>query len=272
MKKTLFPRRLALAGAVALISTLPMTAKACSYEPTVGDVCIVVMNWCPQNYMVANGQTLTITQYAALYSLLGFTYGGDGRTTFALPDLRGRAPVGTGTSPEFTGTVLLGQKSGQPATTLSIAQMPTHTHAAAFTPTTGTVQVTIPAQAGTLAVDASVPVATSPTGALNGTTVALGAGQTGYLAGIKGTTGSDDIIFTGPYTTANPGTTGAKLKVNAPVTGNAPTAAATVPVQTVTGGTVVVGANGASTAVSTQSPSLGMTYCVAVNGIYPDRP
>lgn len=72
---------------------------------------MVGYNFCPRNWADANGQLLPIQQYTALYSLLGTTYGGDGRTTFALPDLRGRAPVHVGKGPGLPET-FLGQTGG----------------------------------------------------------------------------------------------------------------------------------------------------------------
>ena len=86
-------------------------------------------NFCPRGFLAADGQLLPISSNAALFSLLGTQFGGDGRTTFALPDLRGRTPIGSGTGPGLQ-PVKIGQNGGSQTQTLSAAQMPSHDHAA----------------------------------------------------------------------------------------------------------------------------------------------
>lgn len=92
--KTVFAA-LAISGTVLAV---PATASAGS-EPFIGEVMLFGGNFCPRGFASAEGQLLPIAQNSALFSLLGTQYGGDGRTTFGLPDLRGRAPVGTGQPP-----------------------------------------------------------------------------------------------------------------------------------------------------------------------------
>lgn len=94
-------------------------------------------NFAPRGYAFCQGQILSISQNTALFSLLGTTYGGNGQTTFALPDLRGRAPVGVGQGPGLSNYVL-GQVSGTESTTLILNNMPSHNHGV-----TGTVQVPV---------------------------------------------------------------------------------------------------------------------------------
>lgn len=95
-------------------------------EPFLAEVRIVGFNFAPRGWAFCDGQILPINQNQSLYSLLGTTYGGDGRTSFALPDLRGRVPIHVGSS---NGTHhQLGQKSGEETHTLSAAEMPQHTH------------------------------------------------------------------------------------------------------------------------------------------------
>jgi microcystin-dependent protein len=89
-------------------------------------------NFAPRNWAFCNGQILSISENDALFALLGTTYGGNGQTTFALPDFRGRAPMGTGLGPGLA-SVMLGQVSGSETVTLTTAQMPAHTHVAATT-------------------------------------------------------------------------------------------------------------------------------------------
>ena len=96
-------------------------------EPFLAEVRIVGFNFAPRGWAFCDGQILPINQNQSLYSLLGTTYGGDGRTSFALPDLRGRAPMHVGSS---NGAAhLLGQKSGEETHLLSAAEMPQHDHA-----------------------------------------------------------------------------------------------------------------------------------------------
>ncbi|MCP4306837.1 MAG: phage tail protein [bacterium] len=99
-------------------------------EPFLAEIKIVGFNFAPRGWAFCDGQILPINQNQSLYSLLGTTYGGDGGTSFALPDLRGRAPMHVG---QLTGGTnhTLGQKSGQEAVSFAESEMPQHTHAAA---------------------------------------------------------------------------------------------------------------------------------------------
>jgi microcystin-dependent protein len=95
-------------------------------EPFLGEVRIFGFNFAPRGWATCDGQLLPINQNQSLYSLLGTTFGGDGRTTFGLPDLRGRTPIHMGSigGPNFT----MGQKSGEERHTLTPAEMPPHSH------------------------------------------------------------------------------------------------------------------------------------------------
>lgn len=86
-------------------------------------------NFAPRGWAFCEGQLLPIASYNALFSLLGTTYGGDGRTTFGLPDLRGRTPIHKGTGPGLP-AISLGQKGGSATTTLQVANIPAHGHTA----------------------------------------------------------------------------------------------------------------------------------------------
>lgn len=102
-------------------------------EPFLAEVRIVGFNFAPRGWAFCDGQILPINQNQSLYSLLGTTYGGDGRTSFALPDLRGRVPMHVGSS---DGAFYReGQKSGEETHTLSAAEMPQHDHALVATNT-----------------------------------------------------------------------------------------------------------------------------------------
>ena len=96
-------------------------------EPFIAEIRIFAGNFAPRSWAFCDGQLLPISQNTALFSLIGTTYGGDGRTTTALPDLQGRAPMHPGHGPGLTSR-RLGQKSGAEVATLSEAQIPEHTH------------------------------------------------------------------------------------------------------------------------------------------------
>lgn len=110
--------------------------KIFAQDAYLGDIKMTAITFTQDGWLDCNGQLLQIIQYQALYSLLGITYGGDGRTTFALPDLRGRVPVcmgqGTGLS-----TYTQGQKGGVETVALTTAQMPAHTHGVAVSTAAG---------------------------------------------------------------------------------------------------------------------------------------
>lgn len=124
---------LASAAIFAAAASGPTTPAKAGTEPLLGDIMIVGFNFCPRGWAEADGQLLPINQNQSLYSLLGTQFGGDGRTTFALPDLRGRTIVGEG-STSF-GTFQIGQKSGSETTTLTNANLPSHTHTISGDPT-----------------------------------------------------------------------------------------------------------------------------------------
>ena len=92
--------------------------------PFLGEIKIVSFNFAPKGWALCNGQLLPINQNQALFSLLGTTYGGNGQTTFALPNLQGRTPLHVGAG------FILGQSSGEEVHTLISSEMPAHTHAA----------------------------------------------------------------------------------------------------------------------------------------------
>lgn len=123
--------------ATAALATLSLAAAAwspnagaCSLESFIGEICIVPYNFAPVGYAFTDGQLLPISQYNALFALLGVTYGGDGVTNFALPDTRGRVIIGAGQGPG-TSNYQLGAAGGAENVTLTVSQMPTHTHSAA---------------------------------------------------------------------------------------------------------------------------------------------
>lgn len=96
-------------------------------EPFIAEIRIFAGNFAPRSWAFCNGQLLPISQNTALFSLIGTTYGGDGRSTTALPNLEGRAPMHPGRGPGLTAR-RLGQRGGVEMVTLTEAQMPSHTH------------------------------------------------------------------------------------------------------------------------------------------------
>lgn len=96
-------------------------------EPFIGEIRMFAGNFAPRQYAFCDGQLLSVSQNDALFSLLGTMYGGDGRTTFALPDLRGRVPIHQGQGPGLSQR-RMGQRGGAEAETVSAAQIPGHTH------------------------------------------------------------------------------------------------------------------------------------------------
>ena len=101
--------------------------------PFVAQISMFGGNFAPRGWAFCNGQLLAISSNTALFSLIGTTYGGDGRTTFALPDLRGRMPMQWGDGPGLTAK-RWGQRGGTEQTYLNVANMPSHTHTAIATP------------------------------------------------------------------------------------------------------------------------------------------
>ncbi|UIO40638.1 tail fiber protein [Brevibacillus brevis] len=97
-------------------------------EPFLGEIRMFGGDFAPQGWALCEGQILSISEYDTLFSLIGFTYGGDGQTTFALPDLRGRIPLHQGKNPSTGTTFVIGEKNGVESVTLNVPQLPAHTH------------------------------------------------------------------------------------------------------------------------------------------------
>ena len=95
--------------------------------PFIGQITLFAGNFAPRGWAFCNGQILSIAQNTALFSILGTTYGGNGQTTFALPDLRGRVPMHPGQGPGLSSRTL-GEVGGTETTTLNVSQLPAHTH------------------------------------------------------------------------------------------------------------------------------------------------
>ncbi|WP_230772529.1 phage tail protein [Sphingomonas sp. Leaf4] len=105
-------------------------------DPFVGEVRLFGGNFAPVNWAFCNGALLSISEYEVLYTLIGTTYGGDGATTFGLPNLAGRVPVGQGAGPALTPRTI-GQSAGEEQHTLTSLELATHTHGVVATTAAG---------------------------------------------------------------------------------------------------------------------------------------
>lgn len=134
-------------------------AGAMTADPFIGLVTVVPYTFAPITWQECDGALLPISEYEVLFTLIGTTFGGDGQTTFAVPDLRGRIPMHAGNGPGLSSRVI-GEQGGAEAVTLTTNQLPAHTHglATAAAATTGSTANAIPAN-----VDLSLPARYAPT-------------------------------------------------------------------------------------------------------------
>jgi microcystin-dependent protein len=126
-------------------------------SPFIGEIRLFGGNFAPQGWAFCSGQLLPIAEYDALFSLIGTTYGGDGQTTFALPDLRGRVPVHQGQGPGLSARVM-GEAGGSETVALGTAQVPPHVHVLTVS---------------TLGATAGTPISNVPAAAASGTTTKM---------------------------------------------------------------------------------------------------
>ncbi len=215
-------------------------------DPILGQIILWPVPWVPDGWALCDGSLLSVNQYQALFSLIGKLYGGDGVNNFALPDLRYKVPVGTQTmqSVAQTGGSPTSSVTATGAGSLSIGinNMPSHTHAATFTPSGGgaSANIAIPA------VSASAASTNMP-----GTSVTM-AQTTGPAAKI--------------YSNGTPDTTLKPFSVPVPAGSGTVTNASTG-----SGQPLPVAVNVPVT-VSTLQPYLTLNYIIAVTGVYPNRP
>ncbi|MGC1304799.1 MAG: tail fiber protein [Caulobacteraceae bacterium] len=210
-------------------------------EPFLGQIIQVGFTFAPTGWLTCAGQTLPLSQYQALFALLGVNFGGNGQTSFMLPDLQGRVVVGSGSSNSGAGTYVPGEVGGTQNVTLNQQQLPIHTHTAQFTGTGGgggggPLQVTVNAlqgPAGSNQPSTGALLADAGTGA--GTKIYAPAGTLGTQVALGGVTAS--------------GGGGG-----------------------ITGGTVAVAPAGSSLPVSILQPYLSVLNIIATQGVYPSRP
>ncbi|MCF4124575.1 phage tail protein [Methylobacterium sp. SyP6R] len=224
-------------------------------EAFLGTILTVGFNFPPNGWAQCQGQLLPINQNTALFSLFSTYYGGNGTTTFGLPDLRSRIPLGVGQGSGLQ-NYSIGMPTGTETTTLTVANMPMHTHQATFAPTTGSQNITIPAQTGPLNV------------ALN---VASGSGSVNPGAGTVLAAGTSTGKIYTAYPPASPATMTTLNAASITVSGTPAIPEQTVAVNTVTGGTVTNAVAGGNQGFTNLQPSLALNFIVALTGIYPSR-
>lgn len=216
-------------------------------DPFLGQIILWPGLWVPEGWALCDGSTVNVSDYQALFSLIGYTYGGNGSSTFALPDLRSKVPVGT------TAMNAVGQKTGATtasvtavgtgSVTIGVNNLPSHTHTATFTPGGGTSSVSIAIPADSTGETDNVP----------GAGLVLGKALTGTSA-------------TKIYSSNAANTTLKPFSVNVPAGGG------TVANANTGGGAALAVAVNVPVTVSTAQPSLSLNYIIATNGIYPTRP
>ena len=206
-------------------------------DPFMGEIRMVGFNFAPRGWATCQGQIMAIQQNSALFALLGTTYGGNGQTTFGLPNFSGRSPVGQGTGP--------GLAPGAESVTLNVTQMPVHQPVAQFAGQASAVSLT----------GSSVDVATGTPGAMAVPT----AGATVYLSNTTARSGPTAVTINGLFTSTAPDATKASL-------GGVHGQGSVIPQ-----GTVTVSPVGGSQPIGIRNPYLGTNFIIALEGIFPSR-
>ncbi len=205
-------------------------------ESFIGFVYPSAFNFAPRNYAFCAGQLLQISDFSALFALIGDTYGGDARTSMGVPDLRGRTPVGSsvmGTPLPPVSPIAWGQRGGAQEINLAVSQLPAHNHLATFTPSGGG------SSSGALSVSTSDGNQDAAAGNY------FANGKQGFNS-VKG--------FVDPN---NVGTTVDIGGLNVSGSGG--------------DGTVVIDNTGNGASINIQNPYLGVNYVMALIGIFPSR-
>lgn len=235
-----------IAAIIGVFSSVSATAS-CSTDPFIGSMCVTAADFCPEPYyMKAEGQYLPISEWQALFSLLGTNFGGDGRTNFQLPDMRGRTAVGQGFGPGLL-TIPLAQYGGRDFIRLTQSHLPPHRHAVGS-------GVRVNASNVNIDVAVEVPLSTS-----SGTSHKVPASGATFLNTVgKDNFGDNDEVKI--YGSA--GTSGAHL-------------VGTGKSEVQFGNNIFVEGAVESTGLGdmfdNRQPFVGLTHCIAVNGTYPSR-
>lgn len=175
-----------------------------SPDPYIGSMGTFGGAFTIRNFAMCLGQTMAISQNQVLFALIGTIYGGDARTTYALPDLRGRSPVGAGTRPGGM-DYRQGIRQGTELVTIDITQMPAHSHSATFTPLGGTNPVSGTLQVATNAANTKTPDSSSYIAANNSDGFFKAGFESANLTDIEGLTVSGGGSAGGTVTVTNTG-------------------------------------------------------------------
>jgi microcystin-dependent protein len=200
-------------------------------DPFLGEIRMVGFNYAPYGWALCQGQTMSVSQNTALFTLLGTSFGGNGQTTFQLPDLRSRTPVGMGQGLGLS-DIVLGEQDGVESVQLTTANMPQHTHVASVS------------SGGAVTGSIAVP-ATTATGSQSGS-----PSNTSVLGPVSAANHAGDL-----YSTAAANTTLAPFNVS--LQGAAPAVE-----NSMTGGNLPF---------SLRNPYLGINFIIAMQGIFPSR-
>jgi len=204
-------------------------------DPYIGEIRMVGFPFAPMGWALCQGQQVSIAQNQALFALLGTTFGGNGQTSFQLPDLQGRSPVGTGSGAGLS-PIVAGESDGTENAQLLLSNMPIHNHTASQAPFNASLT-----GATTLVATTSTTGATAPeSGSILGSVVASGRSEPSFYPA----TSSPTVNLAGG--TAN-------------VSGQ------------VTPSTPQIGNSGSSLPFAIRNPYLGLTCIIALEGIYPTR-
>lgn len=208
-------------------------------ESYIGEISVVTFDWAPRGWMKCDGTILRISEYTALFALIGSQYGGDGNLTFALPDLRGRFPIGSGIFTDTdvgkastTTSYVLGNRGGSKEISLTTQHLPAHNHALTQQKVNASVALNLKASVAS-------PDLTDPTDA--------------YFAGLRDISGDSISMFTKNETQlVDMKSSNVSIEAN---------------LQNGTTSTTGMGQS-----ISVLNPYLVFNYIICVNGIFPDRP
>jgi microcystin-dependent protein len=223
-------------------------------EAFMGTVLAVAFNYPPRGWVFCNGQTVPIQQNSAMFALLGTMYGGDGQSTFGIPDLRGRVVVGSQAQGPGLANVAQGEKAGTNNTTviangtvtvsLSLANLPTHNHPATLTlnPFSASTQISVGTTASTNIASAGATLNNSPNPPSGGAAAIYQPSSTPQVGAVNLGGVTTTVNGSGSVTTGNAGT-GSPLVAPVVTTAN----------------------------ISNMQPYLGLNYIIAMEGIFPSR-
>ncbi len=233
-------RKISFAASISLLMASSGSTTA-GTEPFIGEISYVAFNYAPSGWSQCDGQVLPISQYQALFSLIGTTYGGNGTSNFALPDMRGRVPVHQGQHPGGS-MFTLGQTGGVENTVLTINNLPVHNHTATATSTS--TSVVAPGASATSTLKAANSDADQKNASGNS------------LANAKGSSSA--------YSSTAPNVSMNAASIETTLSG--------LGITTTTNTNVSIGPTGNSQPFSIMPPYTVVNCIIALQGVYPSRP